>query len=574
MNSSIAIEPSRSEHRRAESHCSERRRSALFWSAAAALLVCSLFLHVWRIENAPPGFYIDESSNAYNAYCIARTGADEYGKRFPLFFRCFDDYYHDPLVIYAMTPWVGVFGLQRWAARVPSAIFGVLASVAFAFLVQQHCRRRWLSLLAGFWFSVVPWLFAASRTATGGYTMMITEMILGWLLALAALRKRSVPLAVCSGLFWALPVYTYSLGRIMSVLSLLCFGLAYSCTLVKRWKPALAAALSFAAGTVPLIVDAARHRAAFSSRFQDVWIGVGRHPSVRLLVSNFLARYPEYFSPTFLFLRGDGNLRQHTGHGGELFLFLTPLLLAGLYCLVRFARSRAAYRFIGLGLAVYPLAAALTPDQMHSGRCVQGVIFWMLTAAIGANFLWQRRVWGRWVLVAVCCVGLSETTGYLRDYFGPYQDRARWMFQSNLIEALQDCFRVAGDHGVVYISSSTSSPQNINPSWDFKPYFYIHLLFFGRIDPATYQHGGIPRDRVYPYDGYVSKPGVLLRCTMSLIPPAGAPESPLAGATFVAGPPTYVYNQEIVPPNAVLLETKPVDGYFPPTVRLEVYSVK
>src|SRR3954464_14241294 len=34
------------------------------------------------LSTNPPGFYVDESAISYNAYCIARTGADEFGVRF------------------------------------------------------------------------------------------------------------------------------------------------------------------------------------------------------------------------------------------------------------------------------------------------------------------------------------------------------------------------------------------------------------------------------------------------------------------------------------------------------------
>ncbi len=112
------------------------------------------------------------------------------------------------------------------------------------------------------------------------------------------------------------------------------------------------------------------------------------------------------------------------------------------------------------------------------------------------------------------------------------------------------------------------------PGTDFKPYFYIHLLFFGRIDPLTYQHEGIPRDRVRLYGGSITSPGLLLRCTMNIIPPKQDRAFPVAGATYVPGQPTYVRNQEPVPPNAALVETKPVDGPFPAEVRYEVYEVK
>src|SRR5258706_12172802 len=44
------------------------------------------FFYIDKVSTNPPGFYIDESAIAYNAYCIAHTGAGEFGNRFPLFF--------------------------------------------------------------------------------------------------------------------------------------------------------------------------------------------------------------------------------------------------------------------------------------------------------------------------------------------------------------------------------------------------------------------------------------------------------------------------------------------------------
>src|SRR5258706_16250462 len=44
------------------------------------------FFYIDKVSTNPPGFYIDESAIAYNAYCIAHTGAGEFRNRFPLFF--------------------------------------------------------------------------------------------------------------------------------------------------------------------------------------------------------------------------------------------------------------------------------------------------------------------------------------------------------------------------------------------------------------------------------------------------------------------------------------------------------
>ena len=69
-----------------------------FVALTALLAVC--FLHFWKLGSAPRGFYADEASIAWNAECIAKTGADEYGVKYPVFFRCFDTY-TDPVDVYS-----------------------------------------------------------------------------------------------------------------------------------------------------------------------------------------------------------------------------------------------------------------------------------------------------------------------------------------------------------------------------------------------------------------------------------------------------------------------------------------
>jgi hypothetical protein len=56
----------------------------LLWVAALILLFS---LYTWGITKNPPGFYLDESATAYNAYLVSRTGAGEFGPRFPVLFQ-------------------------------------------------------------------------------------------------------------------------------------------------------------------------------------------------------------------------------------------------------------------------------------------------------------------------------------------------------------------------------------------------------------------------------------------------------------------------------------------------------
>jgi len=51
-----------------------RHERLIFWLVAVVLLGTTAVLHFWKLGSAPPGFYTDECSNAYNAWCIAQMG--------------------------------------------------------------------------------------------------------------------------------------------------------------------------------------------------------------------------------------------------------------------------------------------------------------------------------------------------------------------------------------------------------------------------------------------------------------------------------------------------------------------
>jgi hypothetical protein len=75
----------------------------LLWIIGAVLLFS---LYTWGISKNPPGFFLDESATAYNAYRVSRTGAGEFGPRFPILFQEYaavvNPTYINPLTIYLM----------------------------------------------------------------------------------------------------------------------------------------------------------------------------------------------------------------------------------------------------------------------------------------------------------------------------------------------------------------------------------------------------------------------------------------------------------------------------------------
>src|SRR5713226_5907544 len=96
------------------------KRATLVRLALALVVVAFLFLlYTNGLSKNPPGFYVDESGVAYNAYLIAHTGTAEAGVRFPLFFQFYTG------------------GFTQWAN--PTQIY--LLSILFFFIKPSKIGR-------------------------------------------------------------------------------------------------------------------------------------------------------------------------------------------------------------------------------------------------------------------------------------------------------------------------------------------------------------------------------------------------------------------------------------------------
>jgi len=111
-------------------------RKKIYFILLIVILLLSLFLRFYKMNTNPPSLDWDEASLGYNAYSILKTGADEYGNKFPLSIRSFDDY-KPPLYVYLDVPSIAVFGLNETGVRFPAALFGFLSVAVIYFLVKE-----------------------------------------------------------------------------------------------------------------------------------------------------------------------------------------------------------------------------------------------------------------------------------------------------------------------------------------------------------------------------------------------------------------------------------------------------
>jgi len=109
------------------------------WILLIAIIILAAGLRLWQLGSVPPSPDWDEAALGYDAYSIMHTGRDEFGKFLPVVLRSFDDY-KPALYAYLAIPTVAMLGLNIFAVRLPSALFGIISVIAVFYLVQELFR--------------------------------------------------------------------------------------------------------------------------------------------------------------------------------------------------------------------------------------------------------------------------------------------------------------------------------------------------------------------------------------------------------------------------------------------------
>ena len=363
-----------------DEHGPRRRRMALVFLAVAAL---GVVLYTADVSGNPPGFYIDESSIAYNAHLIATTGSDEHGTSWPLFFRAFGDY-KNPVYVYLLAALFRLTGPSILAARLLSAVLGLLAALVLGLLAARVTKRREAALLVTLSALLTPWLFELSRVVieVAMYPLAVALFLLSVYRA-AARERWAWDDAVCLAATLALLTYSYSVGRLLG--PLLALGLAVFATranflrLFRVW-------LVYALSLVPLLVYAWRNPGALTGRFQVITYFAPQSTAAETALE-FIKHYCGNLDLWRLLVTGDPNLNQIASiHGAALVLAATfALSLAGAWLALRRGTHEAAGRrwwlFVLYGLAASVIPASLTNEYFHMLRLAAVPVFLLVLTA-------------------------------------------------------------------------------------------------------------------------------------------------------------------------------------------------
>lgn len=381
-----------------------------------ALLVACVFYFAGVPDN-PPGFFVDESSIAYNAHTIAQHGADEHGIIWPLFFRAFGEY-KSPVYIYLLAAIYKFTGPGIFAARLLSALVGAAAALLLGLSAARSVRARvptltsdkeaarvvqesrradtlrdaGISLLVGVAVAlgalVNPWLFELSRLVFE-VALMPLALTLFLLLVQSACERQRWTLAdsIKLALALALITYTYSVGRLLA--PLFAFGLVLFGGRGRWWRAVFRTWLIYSLTLIPLIIFHARDPGALGSRFAHVSF-ITPATGWTEIVMRFARNYAGSFNLWSWLVTGDPEPRHHVQTMGSLLAATVVLAAVGLVIAWRRARTEHWWRYVLYGLAVAPLPASLTIDRFHTLRLVALPVFLLILTAPALVWLLKR----------------------------------------------------------------------------------------------------------------------------------------------------------------------------------------
>ena len=432
-----------------------------------AILIIGFSIRIYNLSNIPAGFFADEASVGYNAYTILTKGTDQYGVSFPIFFKAFGEY-KNPVQIYSSVPIIAILGLNELSTRLTSVIYGLLAIVAISLLSKElfgKQKKHLIALLSALFLAISPWAIHFSRVSLEGLMPFVFFTTLGLYLFLKALKiPKLLPFSIIS---FTLGLYSYFPARIFIPLFGIGLLLIYFRFFIQHKKETIITGVLLLFLLLPFILNF--FSSADFARWEQVNI-FSNPPKNETVLQHIAANYWGNFSADFLFLKGDSGMpgefiTRHSVQGmGELYLFQLPLIIFGLFYLLK--RNKKFFLVILLWLILYPTGSMFTADGPQATRTIIGVVPFQILAAAGAvyllNFISKQKklIYSAIVLTSIIVIIIS-VINYLSLYFIYYPSYSSdfWGWQYGAKEIVNYFSLHQSDYDNLIMAPQFNSPK-------------------------------------------------------------------------------------------------------------------
>lgn len=482
--------------------------SIINWIVLGLLFLTTLVFRFRWLDLMPSGLNWDEASYGYNAYSLMKTGADEWGEKYPLFLKSFGDY-KPALLSYLQIPFIKLSGLNEIAIRVPIAILGLMSLISWFFIQKKlnlfSSKQKSLLLAIGtVLLAAMPWHIHYSRAAMDPM-VSFSFLLMGYVLFLQK-HKFFQWLGV---FLLMLSMYTYNSARIFGFL-LICAHIFFIETdLFFQYKKRLNRLFQIiTVGAFFIIIILLSLFTKIGARAQDVFVLSSKQitndvneslyrstvlkmegPRVfsnKLITSSYVLakNYLSHFDLGFLYFDGNLSARHGFSRHGNLLLVTLPFLILGIFS-SRFKSKDE--RFFAAWLLLAPLAAMLSDDVPHSGRTLimLPAYVYFITKGIESFLnlmtskikIWQisKEISKEISLTAILIFLSFNTLLYFVDMYRYFPEESFAPWQADAKKVVQKLQQInTGSYDQVYVSKEVLES-------------YIFYAFYNSLDPEIIQ---------------------------------------------------------------------------------------
>jgi len=463
------------------------------------ILFLAAALRLWHLGQLPPSLTWDETALGYNAYSILKTTRDEHGTFLPLIFKSFGDY-KPGFYVYLAVPSVAIFGLNEFAVRLPSAIFGVLGILALYLLAnklfpQTYLKSKRLSIslgeIAALALAVNPWHIHFSRGAweVNVFTTLLTFSIYFFLSSFSKSRHLTLSL-----FFASLTLLTYQAAKLLTPLVFVLFFGFYFKKIIANFKPWLSDKVNIIGVILFLLLflwlfagvffSSAGNRLATQNVFSykpkpsafilkidnndpnSIFLF---HNQIELSSRMVVSRLFNNISADLLFYEGRiVSERGHIPDMGMFYLFDAIWISLGICLLTQIKTDNSKKYFLSL-LALAIIPGSLTLAELSTVRNLFFVIPANILIALGMFKLLSSK---RLLIIILTPIYLINLIYGLDLYF------------NHSIADMAPEFNYGYKQAIDYIKSNPSHKVVMTDVYG-QP--YIYYLFYTQYDPAKYQ---------------------------------------------------------------------------------------
>ncbi len=474
------------------------------------ILFLTIFFRFYILFSVPSHPTLDEVSIGYNAFSILQTGKDEFGNRFPILLRAYDDY-RPALYVYLVIPFVSLTGLSVESVRLSSVILSVLSVISIYFLVKEFLPKNLKSrnigaLFVVFLCAVSPWSIYISRLgheANAGVAFFIFGLLffMRFVQGSKFLKYKNFQLPL-SSIFFALSFSSYQSEKIFIPLFVFLLYILYRKLLMKEKKVFFLSLLLGIFISLPVFASSLAPDALI--RFSGTNVFTSEHPVLnestrRIQLNNgredvfqkifdnrrvgvvlvFMQGLLSHFNPVWL-LANVGGENFKAPDFGLLSFPEAVLIFFGFIYLIKTNAVSGKIKIVFLGWLLFSiLPAAITTDYPHAMRSMTVLFLPQIIAGFGLLFLLQQVKNRNLLLSCVIFIFGVNTLWFFHSYFKNFKIEQSYRFQ----HGVKDALLYARSHEDKFDQIVISNKGVLRAS-------YMYYLFFNKIDAKYYQLSG------------------------------------------------------------------------------------